>query len=83
MTPAQQQASAGEVPETGGPALPTESVYAGRHGMTLRDWFAGQALAGSDFMNCEGWSHFELAQYAYSLADAMLRARVTVAKGGE
>lgn len=44
-------------------------------GMTLRDYFAGQAIAGSDFMNCTGWTHLELARNAYSLADAMLAAR--------
>lgn len=46
-------------------------------GMSLRDWFAGQALAGSDFMECVGWTHIDLAKYAYSLADAMLEARKT------
>jgi len=43
-------------------------------GMTLRDWFAGQALAGIcvgvDDPN-EPW----IAQKAYQIADAMMEAR--------
>lgn len=44
-------------------------------GMSLRDWFAGQALAGAlaDFENnptCE-----DAARRAYHMADAMLSAR--------
>lgn len=47
-------------------------------GMTLRDWFAGQALAGY-FAN----SHTphknavdnDMAEYCYSAADAMIAAR--------
>lgn len=42
-------------------------------GMTLRDWFAGQALAG---MNMEGAIPLEAyAADAYTVADAMLRRR--------
>ena len=47
--------------------------------IALRDWFAGQALAVIRNSN----SPDEHAFFAYELADAMLRARVTVAKGGE
>jgi 5,10-methylenetetrahydrofolate reductase len=32
--------------EDGGAAFPITSPYNGRAGMSLRDWFAGQALAG-------------------------------------
>jgi hypothetical protein len=39
-------------------------------GMTLRDWFAGQALAGMAAQELDG-----SAQYAYFLADLMLEAR--------
>ena len=53
-----------------------------KDGMTLRDYFAGQALAGGleqgieDDMN-SGWWHdpSKLAKRAYAIADAMLKAR--------
>jgi hypothetical protein len=47
------------------------------NGMTLRDWFAGQALAGFiDFGTKSDDEYFELgARAAYLMADAMLRAR--------
>jgi hypothetical protein len=57
------------------------------HGMTLRDWFAGQMLAGiGTWAPCpeEGWPigvqtadlmHPLRAAYAYAQADAMLAAR--------
>lgn len=57
------------------PAFPNAHDNGWAEGMSLRDWFAGQAIAASDFMNIAGWTHLELAQYAYSLADAMLAAR--------
>jgi hypothetical protein len=45
-------------------------------GMSLRDYFAGQALAGL-CANPEATSHFDSprAYWAYKLADAMLEAR--------
>jgi hypothetical protein len=42
-------------------------------GMSLRDWFAGQALPGISF-DC-GLSVQEAAERAYELADAMLAQR--------
>lgn len=62
----------------GGPAFPLQSIgpdfMPGHCGMSLRDWFAGQALAGlctleSD-CSCDGYAHD-----AYLYADAMLKAR--------
>jgi len=61
--------------DTGGPAFP-ESC--GDHiipGMTLRDWFAGQALSGmissSEYTGtCE-----EFSNWAYQHADSMLAER--------
>lgn len=41
-------------------------------GMTLRDWFAGQALATDEAHGGKPW---ETAEYAYRVADAMLEAR--------
>lgn len=61
--------------EEGGPAFP-------HGGLTMRDWFAGQALAslagtvcndGSDFLHPLGVK--SAAQWAYSFADAMIEAR--------
>jgi hypothetical protein len=67
----------------GGPAFPMSYdnslayTYPSHQGMTLRDWFAGQALAG--LLAC-GEAHDEhtdsvTAGAAYKMADAMLRAR--------
>ena len=65
--------------EDGGPAFPIASVGCGQHpGMTLRDWFAGQAMIGL----CSGinsgsdaWLINCAADLAYQIADAMLEAR--------
>ena len=70
-----------EVKDNGGPAFPMsahpdhgygpgESV---KEGMTLRDWFAGQALAG--LAATIATSVDGVAVYAYGIADAMLKAR--------
>lgn len=77
----------------GGPAFPHEYKYGDgtahrNDGMSLRDYFAGQALHGLmanpegpvqrssqrgwDFVNCKP---DEVACLAYYMADAMLRAR--------
>ena len=49
-----------------------------QNGMTLRDWFAGQALSAAwdacDKGYVEG-GNAEIARCAYQLADAMLAAR--------
>jgi len=54
--------------------FPTASPYA--PGMMLRDWFAGQALAGFA-ANPESWplEYPAMAKAAYSQADAMLEER--------
>ena len=63
----------------GGAAFPVPSKDTGR-GMTLRDWFAGQALAGA-MANSEIESNFgvvepaEFARAVYQVADAMIAAR--------
>jgi hypothetical protein len=45
-------------------------------GMTLRDWFAGQALVALPHIGCGGDLNTEdAAMAAYEIADAMLRAR--------
>lgn len=69
--------------EDGGPAFPSENDHqSGPHtyhysGMTLRDWFAGQALAFLAHPARVGVS-FEPegdAAFAYAVADAMLKER--------
>ena len=58
--------------KTGGAAFPLESDYGSQSGMTLRDYFAGQAIValaervmGLDMSPSQ-------AEYAYRLADAMI-----------
>jgi len=74
----------------GGPAFPASPTYGpngdlyrpadiGCEGMTLRDWFAGQALAGmSAHKDSAKWEMHEITADAYAYADAMIAAR----KGG-
>lgn len=67
----------------GGPAFPTghttrETVHIGADGMSLRDWFAGQALARLAEAVSEDITtgrEKRIATSAYELADAMLAAR--------
>lgn len=53
-------------------------------GMSLRDWFAGQAI-GTLINKCEdrdgGWSPHNVAAGAYAVADAMIAARSHPAEG--
>ena len=74
----------------GGPAFPIaagtgdprDGVYC-QSGMSLRDWFAGMALQQFvDERDFSVWQHekskearHEIAAAAYSIADAMLKAR--------
>ena len=66
----------------GGPAFPrracvVESIVDwGTAGMSLRDWFAGQALVGLVANTEACYSVLDkVAIYAYRCADAMLKAR--------
>lgn len=58
---------------TGGPAFPTGTAY---QGMTLRDYFAAKAMqglfaaGGGLVKSADQW-----AAQAYTMADAMLKAR--------
>ena len=68
--------------ETGGPAFPQEATSAqGKHywfGMSLRDWFAGQALVGicaHPNNTSAKLSREDVALSSYAMADAMLAAR--------
>lgn len=62
----------------GYPAFPItagQSVFA--HGMSIRDWFAGQALVGwmASFDPDDAVKASDCAELAYELADAMLAER--------
>ena len=72
-------------PENGGPAfpqnLPDDFVWrlsGDPGGMSLRDWFAGQALAGLYADSSVNISAEKAAEAVYKTADAMLRAREKV-----
>lgn len=68
--------------DTGGPAFPpVHDPMKHESGMTLRDWFAGQHIAGT--FGGQPGRHLiaeNAARDAYELADAMLAER---AKGGD
>ena len=63
----------------GGPAFPKPGTDAeietcgSQRGMTLRDWFAGQALTSMETTDCTDYE--EIAAEAYRIADAMLAER--------
>ena len=69
----------------GGPAFPVAEVRdrdgngitEGAPGMSLRDWFAGQAMAGllAHPVESPGTTWMIYAHDAYGIADAMLKAR--------
>lgn len=65
----------------GGPALPCETYQGtpvpGGDGMSLRDYFAGQALVGIASLSGGGFGYPEddAARWAYRYADAMLAER--------
>ena len=68
----------------GGPAFAYGNHEQGGYsGMSLRDWFAGQALVGivANPGNNDGQGGAAFAGAAYMMADAMIEARA--AQGGE
>ena len=67
----------------GGPAFPHDdrAQYHERAGMTLRDYFAAKAMQAEMadpawHIQAEDWT-IEIAQVAYRMADAMIKARET------
>ena len=70
-----------EQPKDGGAAFPRIAVmhngnveFAPWGGMSLRDWFAGQALASGAFSEST-LTHLKDAENAYKWADAMIAYR--------
>jgi hypothetical protein len=70
----------------GGAAFPIPNTYHandqiqyGQDGMTLRDYFAAAALNGFATNSETVTSERELAEWSYSIADEMIKAR----KGGD
>lgn len=72
--------------DTSGPAFPVAPYVAQANelsppapGMSLRDYFAAQALAGGlaeFYRSGEAWDGYDdFARSCYTMADAMLRAR--------
>jgi len=75
--------------DTGGPAFPFPPLYGsdgcgimeGSNGMTLRDWFAGQAMTGLLLSMPqpsgleEGTRYSELVRKSFLAADAMIAER--------
>lgn len=64
------------LPDDGGDAFPRtiSDGLLGTAGMSLRDWFAGMALAGVDMNKIHGTIP-ELAKAMYEIANAMLEAK--------
>lgn len=65
-------------PNDGGPAFPVPygQIMSGNYSLTMRDWFAGQALAG--YFAAPYTQHrnaTDCAAYIYEMADAMIAAR--------
>ena len=65
---------------TGGPAFPTKPGHWMEEGMTLRDYFAAQALIGlisvsENYTSARNYPDASYASFAYGIADAMLEAR--------
>lgn len=64
----------------GGPAFaaigvgPADDIYH-QHGMSLRDWFAGQAMIAKAQHVTQGNEDYT-AKQCYAIADAMLAARL-------
>lgn len=70
----------------GGPAFPIHhatwengrQITSPHEGMSLRDWFAGQALAGllaGQFSESGRWNLSDLPKESFKIADAMIMAR--------
>ena len=59
--------------DDGGPAFPLHERDDALRGMTLRDWFAGQALLAMRYTGATAYK--DDAEACYKMADAMIQAR--------
>lgn len=51
------------------------------HGMSLRDWFAGQVLMGfAAHQNNHSWTRKQIAQDCYDWAEAMIAERKSLSE---
>ena len=66
-----------DTPISAFPMAVPENWYGYDHGMTLRDYFAGQALVGylSGSITSIGGTKSDVAKWAYEFADDMIKAR--------
>lgn len=68
----------------GGPAFPVpdgEAANMGYHGLTKREYFAAQALAGMcQGLGWQGGNFYQMAHFAVDAADALLAALATGAE---
>lgn len=67
-----------QINKQGGPAFPISIPGVGDNGwsgMTLRDWFAGRAIADCLDVRHERAERIQIARAAYALADAMIAVR--------
>ena len=82
LTEPQKDCKDMSIDKTGGPAYPRAAeryMNTAQEGMTLRDYFAGQALAG-DMVNgfegnFDGDDIIKRTKFLYRMADAMIEAR--------
>lgn len=61
---------------------PGDPIFGDVGGMSLRDWFAGQAMQAMMTQDAaaQNWTDVKVAQWSYATADAMLAEREK--KGG-
>ena len=60
--------------DTGGPAFPHSRLGSDADGMTLRDYFAAKAMQ-AHLNGSYGAHKIGVAEWAYAMADAMLKER--------
>jgi hypothetical protein len=54
-------------------SLPASALDYAQHGITIREFFAAYAMQAA-ISDCPHWSPDKVAEYAFALADAMIKA---------